>query len=107
MNSSLLLWSTKRLRMSTRGLMVIRELGPDPLPCQFRRPFPPAPGRWVPTSVPTNTAATANSAPVRNSHVDPRSTWSPSQLVDRSRSATRWRTTKSMAVSAYSALGST
>src|SRR5436190_16418294 len=62
--SSLSDWSTRRFLMSTRGLIVVRELGPSSLARQLNTGVLPAPGRAGPATTATTTARAARARPL-------------------------------------------
>ena len=60
-------WLTSRLRMSTNGLTVSRELFPPPVFLHFTSPSSLAPGTRGPTTTPPTTATATNTSPTCSS----------------------------------------
>src|SRR5436309_13612590 len=86
--SSLSDWSTKRVLMSTSGLIVVRELGPLSLALQLNTGALPAPGRSGPSTTATSTAAAPSARPRQSSARLPGPFRPASQLALSSRRAT-------------------
>src|SRR5438477_11496692 len=86
--SSLSDWSTKRVLMSTSGLIVVRELGPLSLALQLNTGALPAPGRSGPITTATSTARAPRARPLATRERLPGPLRPASQLAVSSRRAT-------------------
>src|SRR4051812_16037924 len=103
LNSSLSDWSTSRVRMSTRGLIVVRELGPLSRLRQLKTGVDPAPGRSGPKVTATITAIAPTTRPRPTSALLPGPRRPASQFAVSSRRAAPTNSTNSSTDARYSA----
>ncbi len=99
-NSSTSRWSTRRDRMSTSGLIVVRASSPWLSAVGSKTPGDSAPGTVGPSTVPVTTATSPSAAPAASIERWPASRWSDTQWLRPSWCAMRCTSMKAMTLPA-------